>query len=704
MRYGMILAHVFAGCLAASGSLLAAPGPVAIGPCPARVGKYERLELALTLEQTYDNPFDPCEVAIDLLVECPSGRSLVLPAFFGQDYERRDLHRDGKPVAWCYPVGSGTWKARFAPTETGTYTIRARLTDREGLSQSQAIRVECVPSASKGFLRTGRQDPKFLEFTEGDPFFAIGQNLAFIGESQYVNVPKAEAIFAELEHNGANFLRLWTCCQDWAIAIEAHKSAWTRSWNRQSPVVPLPDTEGKCVQLKGPDGGSIEVSPSHRVALRPDTRYTLRGRFRTDGAGGLRIQVGRHDWQASANAGTWQTFAEEFSTGPGEYWLGRTTIALSGEGTAWLTDLSLKESAGGAELLWEADVNRPVRGYYNPLDCFMLDQVVQAGERHGIYLMLCLLTRDLYMNALSEPNSAPYDQAIIDARKLMRYAVARWGYSTSVAAWEYFNEIDPGKPTDRFYQEVGDYLDEIDIYRHLRTTSTWHPSARDCHLAALDVAQLHHYLRPGGADFRDEVQAIIDRAAFLREHAPNKPALIGEFGLATDKWGLSEHMKQDREGVHFHNALWASAFAGPSGAAMFWWWEQLDLQDAYRHYRPLAAYLRDISFEGLRATGATTSDERLRVLGYQGTDRAYLWLSSRNAIWWNIVAAGQPPQEVTDAALRIEGLSPGEYTVQWWDTGRGICFQTHRIRHDQTRLSVTVPPVRSDIACKIVRP
>jgi len=71
----------------------------------------------------------------------------------------------------------------------------------------------------------------------------------------------------------------------------------------------------------------------------------------------------------------------------------------------------------------------------------------------------------------------------------------RWGYSTSVGAWEYFNEIDPAKPTDRFYDQLGAYLEEIDIYRHLRTTSTWHPSAKDCRHERIDIGQLHHYMR-----------------------------------------------------------------------------------------------------------------------------------------------------------------------------------------------------------------
>lgn len=679
-------------------------GTVVIGAHPPQIAKYEKLELTLTPQRNYDNPFDPCEVSIDLRIECPTGESLVLPAFFSQDYERRDFPGNGKTVAWYYPVGRGTWKARFAPTETGTFAIRARLRDREGQSLSQTIHTECIPSQNQGYLRVGRRDPRFLEFTEGSPFFAIGQNLAFIGASQYVNVPRAEAIFAELARNGANFLRIWTCCEDWAVAIEAPKSAWTRSWSRRSPIAPLPDSDGRCIAIQGSDDTSIEVSPSHRVALRPDTSYTLRGRFKTEEATGLRIQVGSHRWQASAEADTWQTFEKNFTTGAKEYWLPRTTITLSGDGVAWLADLSLQESTGSVELLWEADVNRPVRGFYNPLDCFVLDQLVQAAERHGIYLVLCVLARDLYMHSLSDANSAEYDQAIADAKKFMRYAVARWGYSTSVAAWEYFNEIDPGKPTNRFYEELGRYLDEIDVYRHLRTTSTWHPSARDCRLAALNVAQSHHYLRPGQDDFRDEVRAILDTSAFLRAHAPDKPVWIGEFGLATDNWGLSDSMKQDTEGVHVRNALWASAFAGPSGTAVFWWWEQLDQQNAYRHYRPLATYLTDADFAGLTPTTAIVSDARLRVLGYQGNNRAYLWLSNKEAAWWNIVVAGQPPQTITAATLEIEGLAPGEYTVEWWDTRQGAAVESHRARCEQNQLSVTVPMVRSDIACKIVRP
>jgi len=678
---------------------------------PARVGKYEKLELTIRVDSRYGNPFDPQEVDLTVLVETATGRQIALPAFFCQDYERRKLDRGRNRANWYHPVGTGMWKARFAPMETGTHLVTARLRDRTGTVQSQAVRFNCVASSSKGFLQVNPEDPRFLSFTGGNPFFVIGQNVAFVGESQYVNLTKAEQVFAKLSENGANFVRIWTCCKDWAMAIEARKSAWDRSWHRNAPIVPVPGAEDasnrrRCVEIAGGEGASINVSPSHPVALRPETGYVLSGRFKRQGEAALRVEMTHagdtSDFKAAAED-RWTDFTCRFVTGDSDFWLGRLVLRKTGSGTIWLDNLSLKETGGETELLWEADVNRPARGLYNQLDCFMLDELIEAAKRNGIYLMLCLITRDLYMKSLADSASAEYEQAVKDARNLMRYAVARWGYSTNVAAWEYFNEIDPGLPTDRFYDEVGDYLQKIDPYRHLRTTSTWHPSAKDCHHQRLDVGQLHHYMRPETKDdYKDEVAVLIDKTQFLREHAPNKPVLIGEFGLANPKWGLSDDMKRDSEGVHFHNCLWASAFAGSSGTAMFWWWDQLDRQDAYHHYRPLSRFLADVSFAGLQPINATASDAQLRAIGYQSRDRAYLWVANKSATWWTLVVDKQQPAEIRGATIEIEGLDRGTYNVEWWHTFEGKTIRNKQVPLAKGPLLIHVPSFVRNIACKII--
>ena len=160
----------------------ATPEGIALKALRQQVGRYEKLELAIEVGRQYRHPFDPCEVEIDVLITSPSGRSLVLPAFFGQDYERQDVPQGGKTTAWYYPHGTGSWKARFAPMELGAYSARASLKDRQGEITSAPVTFTCVASSRKGFLRAGTKDPRFLEFTDGEPFFAIGQNLAFIGE------------------------------------------------------------------------------------------------------------------------------------------------------------------------------------------------------------------------------------------------------------------------------------------------------------------------------------------------------------------------------------------------------------------------------------------------------------------------------------------------------------------------------------------
>lgn len=672
-----------------------------------RVGKYQTIEFRIQVSESYADPFNPEEVDLSLQVTTPSGQRLIVPAFWCQDYERRRTgNRD-----WLYPAGMPGWKARFAPMETGRFQAAAFLKTPRGIITSAPVTFESVPSTSPGYLRVSRKDPRFFEFSEGQPFFQIGQNLAFIGSQQFVTLSKAEEIFGRLATNGANYLRIWTCCEDWAMAIEARKSAWGRSWSGRGSVVPMPDgndTNRRCVKVSGASK-TLNVDPSHPIALRPSTRYLVSGKVRTELGTTLELEIHRTKPAkplASGSDGVWADFHHEFTTGDRDFWLDRMSFRLGGTGFAWLDDLSLKEAQGGPELLWEADVNRPARGFYNPLDCFMLDELLAAAEQHGIYLQLCLLTRDLYMSALKNASSPEYDRAIADARKTFRYAVARWGSSTHVAAWEYWNEMDPGLPTDRFYTELGNYLEQVDVYHHLRTTSTWGPSTKDCRHPKLDIADVHFYLRPSDRSrLRDEVEAVLDRTRWLREQAPNKPAHLGEFGLANEKWQPTEEMMQSRELVDFHNALWASTLAGASGNAMYWWWDRLDPRNVYPSYRPLSRFIADVPWSSgeIAPASATCTNERVRVIGLQSRSRTWLWLYHREASWDKTVIEKRTPSEVQGVTVELKGLPEGAYRVEWWDTRDGRIIREERRKPETGTLRLTAPAFFRDVASKITQ-
>jgi len=689
------------------GRCLGTPKPE-IRTSAEKVGRYEKIEFRFVIG--FGESDEQAEVTFRL--QTPSGKRLTIPAFYWQNYERRRLTQGNRQVDWMLPTGPPVWQARFAPAELGTYRATARLRDSRLTAESEPIKFECIPSARKGFLRISQKDPRFFEFSEGQPFFAIGQNLAFIGETQYMNLAKTEDVFATLSQNGANYLRIWTCCEDWAMAIEARKSAFGRSWAWKPPFATLPDAKGpdrdrKYVKLTG-NGTTLAVSPSHPVALRPKTPYLFTARVKTDGDAAVRFESALIRIDKSISSGPdhgWVDVKQKFEAGPNDFWLGPLNMRLSGTGTAWIHDLSLQYAPRSGNLLSEADPNRPVLGNFNQFDSFMLDEIVAAAEKNGIYLQLCLITRDLYMGSLKNDKSPEYDKAIADAKKFMRYAVARWGYSTNVAAWEYFNEIDPGLPTDRFYTELGEYLEQIDVYHHLRTTSTWHPSPKDMRHPKLDIADLHNYFRPADRQqYKDEVDALLDRTRFLRENAPSKPAHLGEFGLANDKFQPTEEMKTSDQVIDFHNALWASSLSGASGTCLFWWWDRLDQRNAYGEYRPLGMFLADIPWTtaGLRQATATVANGQARLVGLQGRQCAYLWLFNPQAAWASVVIQKVTPAAINGATVEIKDLAPGAYRVQWWDTREGKVLREDKAAAQAGTVRLSVPAFDRDIACKIV--
>ncbi|MHC4540332.1 MAG: hypothetical protein ACYS74_11190, partial [Planctomycetota bacterium] len=98
---------------------------------------------------------------------------------------------------------------------------------------------------------------------------------------------------------------------------------------------------------------------------------------------------------------------------------------------------------------------------------------------------------------------------------------------------------------------------------------------------------------------------------------------------------------------------------------------------------------------------ATASDERLRLLGYQGETCAYLWAFDTQATWWNRVINKKGPTPIGGATIEIRGLRPGNYRLEWWDTNEGRIIRTEQISTLQGPLRITAPPFSGDIACKI---
>ncbi len=302
--------------------------PLAIrGVTPDRttVPRYGRVELTVDLGATYDNPFDPAEIDVLGRFTGPSGKVLTVPGFLYRPFERskRGANETVKVA------GPADWRVRFAPPEVGEWRCQVTAKDRSGTVTGPETRFTCTAApAAKGFVRVSPDDPHYLQFDDGSPYFAIGANVCW---------PRAGGTFDY---------------DEWFPAYQAAGANYARLW-------------------LGPwDIFTFERKPEEG---REDTGL---GRFDLD-----------HAWR--------------------------------------------------------------------------LDYVVDLAERTGIYLMLCFESFNSlrinppyaawdicpYNAANGGPLAKPEEfftnpEAQRSFRNRMRYLLARYGWSTHVMAWEYWNEVD----------------------------------------------------------------------------------------------------------------------------------------------------------------------------------------------------------------------------------------------------------------------
>jgi len=78
----------------------------------------ELVEFTVSVSATYDNPFDPDDVMVDAQITGPSGKMLVVPAFFHRDFRRES--RNGREALTPMATPDGAYDSpRSKPVNIG---------------------------------------------------------------------------------------------------------------------------------------------------------------------------------------------------------------------------------------------------------------------------------------------------------------------------------------------------------------------------------------------------------------------------------------------------------------------------------------------------------------------------------------------------------------------------------------------------------
>jgi hypothetical protein len=228
--------------------------------------------------------------------------------------------------------------------------------------------------------------------------------------------------------------------------------------------------------------------------------------------------------------------------------------------------------------------------YYNPSALARMDHLMKLSESLDLYIMLTLGQGGFDIRNRGVVNSSREFFASHKARdwykNRLRYIVARWGYSPSIAMWEFFNEVDnvqfrnrnnpiDGKLITDWHNEMSTYIKQIDPYKHIVTTSISHRDVEGLNsVANIDINQKHIY------NNTTVIPSEINR--YVYEY--KKPYIIGEFGY---EWDWSKNFDDFSAGMNidFKRGLWYGIFSPTPVLPMSWWWEYFDVRGLTPYYR-----------------------------------------------------------------------------------------------------------------------
>lgn len=228
---------------------------------------------------------------------------------------------------------------------------------------------------------------------------------------------------------------------------------------------------------------------------------------------------------------------------------------------------------------WPMKAPKPKPGEMSPEVLRKWDAIVAAAEGAGVRFQLALFHHGPWSSRVNSnwgenPWNAknggwlqtpsdfftdPKAQAL--SRAWLRYAIARWGHSPAVMAWELFNEVEWTDPNyekreavvGTWHDAMADYIRSLDPYRHLVTTS----SRLD-----LPIYRKMDYLQPHG--YPPSVEALVAAAPKM-----DKVFFFGEVGPGQLDGSRPVQVQAIRDGIY------TALLTGQAGAAQFWTWDRV---------------------------------------------------------------------------------------------------------------------------------
>ena len=294
---------------------------------------------------------------------------------------------------------------------------------------------------------------------------------------------------------------------------------------------------------------------------------------------------------------------------------------------------------------------------YDQKAAWRFDQTLQTARENGIQILATLesfsslrtppaLYADWNFSVYNQRNngsvSSPHNRSaaaaffrsVAGARQYaqrVRYAVARYGWSSSLFGWELWNELTNAfTPVDtnctirsaggqwcqynmsktdvqHWHKKQLLQLKELDLGRHLVSTSFTDITGDSVVEAAMDFSTTHVY-------DRSDMAIATHSYAHTKANRYNKPSFIGECGV--------HPLESDPTGISLENSLWAPLFGQAAGASACWFWNYwVPHYHLYPLFQSVATFVAAVPWADLFWTNQNHTRSRIPE---------YAWITGMN--------------------------------------------------------------------------
>lgn len=705
---------------------------------PKEVPLYGKCEIDVTLAGTWDNPYDPDEIALDATVTTASGKTYTQPGFFMVRHRHEHENEGVKDI--MAPYGEGGWKVRLAATEPGPMRVTLTARDSSGKTVFEGLAPVQVAATkqSKGFVRVSQVDPHYLAHDTREGFVPIGHNLPLDNSSNGMSV---QEILEKMAANGENWNRWWLSKDGLGLEWEAQLG-----WYRQAQAAKLDWLLEEAERLgfyymlcmdthqdfrgEGWKANPFNVAQGGPCKTAGDwfTDESAKAFYRKR----LRYTVAR--WGYSPHVLCWE-FGNEF-----EGWADATQESM----IAWHREM--------APVLAELDpynhlISTSWWAKTGPEECWQIPEIdiVQTHSYANNNLNVALETRDYCLtqwNGFQKPHlfvefgirshdfsaeDDPTGRAIHNTI----WAAIPSGCCGAPMPWWHENYIEP-KNLYFHFRAISNFVEGLpfgtELWRQVKVAvpeavmQPTRPLERDVVVyprSGFRKRVANEFAVSGDGSIFNEAEMLALLHGIAHRDLVNPPTFEvtypadGAFVVHVDRVsnaGLLKIFVDDR--LVLEKPLPCGEGHGKSSRYVEQWklWESVYDEEISV---PISAGARRIRVEnhgqdwvGVKRyifRGCRTQ-ERQEVVCYAlaAPSVAIAWIQNCESTWVN---HAQHPSEIRPfpaAAYTLGGFADGAYEVEWWETWQGKLLRRERVSAAGGKLTLFPGPVATDIAAKIL--